>query len=486
MHGSKVQLIFKNGNIYEGDVLNGMLHGTGSLKWIDGTIYEGEFQFNQITGEGTYHWMDGSSYTGQVLDSLRSGFGTFRQKDVVYEGYWVKGLRHGKGELKYISGTCYKGDFENGQKQGFGRIDYPTGNFYEGEWYQNQKSGSGIMFWRSLNEKYIGQWSNNLQNGFGTHLLLEERGEGKFLRNRYEGFWVNGCREGFGNFYYANGTKYEGEWQKNLKHGFARFIEDNGDMKYCVFVDDKNPEQQAVFSENILKDNGNITNTINLEGEGEVEDDKKDKDVTIIGEKSINMELNDGGSFHKSENIDTPQKSQILGGDSLIKSPRKTSKKRTHLPETNKNMKKHVIEINPFYKTMNITDLLKDLNENLTNLIMKNVTNMLLRHNPAMKKYYKSYASLRLVNDGEESFENEIHFAMTLRKFWKMIKDIKILNPKISLGSINRTLLRGTKATFQLNTPEKLLTKKLELLKNNEGFRSYSDEDLVRLFILLK
>jgi hypothetical protein len=45
------------------------------------------------------------------------------------------------------------------------------------------------MTWFTTNEKYYGEWKNNLQNGFGIHIWLEAKGEGKLLRNRYEGEW---------------------------------------------------------------------------------------------------------------------------------------------------------------------------------------------------------------------------------------------------------------------------------------------------------
>jgi len=46
---------------------------------------------------------------------------------------------------------------------------------------------------------------------------MENKGEGKYLRNRYQGEWVNGQRHGCGVFYFANGARYDGEWKNNLK-----------------------------------------------------------------------------------------------------------------------------------------------------------------------------------------------------------------------------------------------------------------------------
>ena len=80
----------------------------------------------------------------------------------------------------------------NGYKHGMGKMTYPSGNFYEGNWKYDKKEGQGTMNWISSREKYYGCWKDNLQNGFGVHIWLENKGEGKLLRNRYEGQWKDG------------------------------------------------------------------------------------------------------------------------------------------------------------------------------------------------------------------------------------------------------------------------------------------------------
>ena len=60
------------------------------------------------------------------------------------------------------------------------------------------------------------------------HIWIENKGEGKFLRNRYEGEWLDGLRNGCGVFYFANGARYDGEWKDNLKNGFAIFMNEEG------------------------------------------------------------------------------------------------------------------------------------------------------------------------------------------------------------------------------------------------------------------
>ena len=51
------------------------------------------------------------------------------------------------------------------------------------------------MNWLLTNEKYTGNWSDNKQNGFGTHIWLADGGsKSKQLRNRFVGYWLNGLR----------------------------------------------------------------------------------------------------------------------------------------------------------------------------------------------------------------------------------------------------------------------------------------------------
>lgn len=73
------------------------------------------------------------------------------------------------------------------------------------------------MNWIASNEKYTGNWVENLQSGFGTHIWLDSASSNKLLRNRYVGYWSNGLRHGKGTFYYSNGSKYEGDWVENFK-----------------------------------------------------------------------------------------------------------------------------------------------------------------------------------------------------------------------------------------------------------------------------
>ena len=103
----------------------------------------------------------------------------------------------------------------------------------------NKINGNGYIVWLDANEKYVGQFTDNLQNGMGIHIWYEAKGEQKYLRNRYVGEMRNGMRHGYGVFFYSNGGKYEGQWDFNLKHGFGCFTFHDGSQYIGKFYHDR-------------------------------------------------------------------------------------------------------------------------------------------------------------------------------------------------------------------------------------------------------
>jgi MORN repeat len=47
---------------------------------------------------------------------------------------WEKGLRHGKGHMKYSSKATYDGDWNNGRIHGYGTHTWADGSRYVGSW----------------------------------------------------------------------------------------------------------------------------------------------------------------------------------------------------------------------------------------------------------------------------------------------------------------------------------------------------------------
>ena len=63
---------FRNGNIYDGEMRHGKMHGQGVMKYAHGhaayDIYEGEFADDQRNGRGTMTYEKGDVYRGEWKD----------------------------------------------------------------------------------------------------------------------------------------------------------------------------------------------------------------------------------------------------------------------------------------------------------------------------------------------------------------------------------------------------------------------------------
>ena len=253
----KGDITFINNTKYSGYMKNGLLE-SGPNKEIceilfeDGTRYEGEIHQNKITGEGKYYFPSGATYEGTLLNGLRHGSGKYVSPEgITYEGEWKYGLKDGKGIMKRGDMT-YEGEWKGGRIYGQGKIKWENGNMYEGQFKMNHINGDGYMVWYDLQEKYIGKWENDKQNGLGMHIWYEPKGELKEMRNRYVGEWEDGIREGYGVFFYSNGAMYEGEWKNNMKHGFGIMRFEDGKKYIGRFEEDRILDKENQLSSEMV------------------------------------------------------------------------------------------------------------------------------------------------------------------------------------------------------------------------------------------
>jgi len=425
---------FHEGHTYTGSMRNGKMHGDGKFVWKDGTVFEGKFRKNEITGFGKYTWPDGTFYEGEVKDGIRSGKGIFTNPNegYKYEGEWKNGLRHGKGVLTYESEERtfigYEGNWENGEKSGYGKYTYPSSNCYEGEWMHNKRNGKGTMYWhkignRPTNEKYVGQWKDDLQCGFGTHIWLDEKSENKVLRNRYVGYWKDGAREGHGIFFYANGGMYIGQWKNNMKDGWGKFIYEDGTQFEGKYSKDR-----------LLDSNGPV--------------------VTLTAGIQAVSDVTSAQAIHKEiEKIvkaaPKPQPKNEKGKEQAKPAP--APKQR---PE---------VEANPYSTMLDSSDLLvceqllTDSSGALpTKLgqspalfagkpkeVQEEINNLILTYNSELKQWYKYFTNI-------DKIEFEEGFMMVSRQFWRFLEVCKILNVSFPLSLFDRIYLRGKKTFFSL------------------------------------
>lgn len=106
-HGPQGRLVFADGQVYVGDVRNGLRAGQGRNTWADGQDYVGEWKHNSRNGRGTHVWPDGRKVSGQWQNGHLNGKVYFSWPNgATFDGMVRKGKKHGRGEcLGIINGT---------------------------------------------------------------------------------------------------------------------------------------------------------------------------------------------------------------------------------------------------------------------------------------------------------------------------------------------------------------------------------------------
>lgn len=107
---------FPGGAWYEGETLEGVMHGNGVYRFENGDRYEGEFRNGYCCGWGVCKFKDTGSYVGEFREDQPFGAGTmFYQGGDRYEGEWLMGRRFGYGRYTYADGEVVEGMWRDGQ-----------------------------------------------------------------------------------------------------------------------------------------------------------------------------------------------------------------------------------------------------------------------------------------------------------------------------------------------------------------------------------
>jgi hypothetical protein len=89
---------FSDGQVYRGDVRNGIRCGSGSNHWMDGQDYSGEWKGNSRDGRGTHTWPDGRKVAGQWTEGHLNGKVYFSWPNgATFDGTCLMGKKHGRG-----------------------------------------------------------------------------------------------------------------------------------------------------------------------------------------------------------------------------------------------------------------------------------------------------------------------------------------------------------------------------------------------------
>lgn len=108
--------VYPNGDVYEGEMKDGLRHGYGKMTYAGGDIYIGDYRKDKRHGHGRYQFANGNVYEGDYVDNKRTGHGV----------------------LRYANGEVYEGEFLDGRRSGYGKYTFLNGDVREGNWKDNK------------------------------------------------------------------------------------------------------------------------------------------------------------------------------------------------------------------------------------------------------------------------------------------------------------------------------------------------------------
>ncbi|CAD8109401.1 unnamed protein product [Paramecium sonneborni] len=137
-------------------------------------------------GRGRKVYENGFLYEGEMLDGLRSGNGTLRDSNlnIIYQGEWFNDHFEGRGRLINLDYQEDKFNLNSFKQFQLVQHQFTT---YEGEFRNGQFFGQGVMSFKCEGElfKFIGGFSQDLFHGIGT---LQQNDQ-----IILQGKWIYGC-----------------------------------------------------------------------------------------------------------------------------------------------------------------------------------------------------------------------------------------------------------------------------------------------------
>jgi len=201
---------------HEGEYKNGLRDGEGLTIVRDGSIYMGMYKDDGQCGHGFIFYGDKDpqerlSYDGERLNGYMHGHGVLHMKDgTIIRGTFVKGVATGPSALViYPSGGRYVGYLLDDERHGHGRMWEPNRDYFEGEWHNGEYSLGKLV--KADGSVYQGGFKNGVYDGWGT-LLHKEKGVA------YSGQWKNGVYDGWG-FRKVGQSVYRGKFAHGNRNG---------------------------------------------------------------------------------------------------------------------------------------------------------------------------------------------------------------------------------------------------------------------------
>jgi hypothetical protein len=240
-----------NGDEYQGELLNDVPHGKGTMKHAAGETYICDWVNGVKQGRGKEIHPNGATYEGEFTNDLANGHGTFNSADgTVYKGSWKEDKRHGHGETTWANGDRFEGEYEKDLFNGSGTVRYADGRVYAGSYKDGKFNGRGVYTWPN-GDRFEGEWINNCKTD-GTCKYADgsvftglwkdgKHQKGTFTwpnGGRYEGEFDNSFRSGSGTYKWPDGRVHIGLWKEGKRHGLGVEVEPDGGKYTGTWKDD--------------------------------------------------------------------------------------------------------------------------------------------------------------------------------------------------------------------------------------------------------
>jgi len=212
----------------------------------DGSIYQGQWNEKGFRhGYGTLIRSDGSKYEGFFSNDEINGRGRYidSQGTFHYEGLFKNNKANGKGSYFLSDGTKYIGDWEDDLQQGYGEDITPDGTVYVGQFKDGEKNGKGKVTWTD-GSTFEGDFVNGMIHGYGVYKWSDKR--------EYKGHWMNGKMHGKGIFTWPDGKYYDGEYKNDKKDGFGKYFWDGKCYEGTWFNGKQNGYGSVYFKDEII------------------------------------------------------------------------------------------------------------------------------------------------------------------------------------------------------------------------------------------
>lgn len=117
----KASISFGDGSYYEGAMVDGEITGCGTYIDASGDCYEGEFLHGALK-KGKITCKSGEVKEGAFKDGELNGFGKHKTRYGEFHGFFVEGLREGKGQEVFGNGSKFTGFHLNDQRAWYGSL----------------------------------------------------------------------------------------------------------------------------------------------------------------------------------------------------------------------------------------------------------------------------------------------------------------------------------------------------------------------------